>query len=76
MTDIRQDIPNWKRFCEAYPKESELILKFEKRYREMPEGSQKSRLAKLVNVELGIALLRETEIDRETLSKMLSAIAK
>jgi hypothetical protein len=42
----------------------------------MPESDEKSKLAKLVNLEVGIALLKEGEIDREAFSKMLSAIAK
>lgn len=76
MKEIEKDIPNWKRFKEKYPEESAFAAKFETRYAGMPPSEPKTRLAKLVNVELGIALLKETEIDRESFSKMLSAIAK
>lgn len=76
MNDIERDIPNWKRFREKYPKEAEFSDRFEARFVGIPAGEAKTRLAGLVNVELGIALLRETEIDRDAFSKMLSAIAK
>lgn len=76
MASIESDIPNWKRFREKYPDMSDLAGKFENRYSGIAESETKTRLAKLINVELGIALLRETEIDREAFSKMLSAISK
>ena len=58
------------------PEESAFADQFESRYAKMASGEAKERLAKLVNVELGIAVLRESEIDRESFSKMLAAIAK
>lgn len=76
MSDINTQIPNWKRFREKYPDESGVADEFEIRYGNIPEGEEKKRLANLMNVELGVVLLRETEIDREAFSKMLSAIAK
>lgn len=76
MKEIERDIPNWKRFRQMYPEESAFADQFESRYAKMASGEAKERLAKLVNVELGIAVLRETEIDRESFSKMLAAIAK
>ncbi|MFZ3233486.1 MAG: hypothetical protein WA194_08415 [Patescibacteria group bacterium] len=52
MKEIERDIPNWKRFRQKYPEESAFADQFETRYAKMAPGDAKSRLAKLVNVEL------------------------
>lgn len=52
MKEIERDIPNWKRFRQKHPEESAFAEKFEERYAKMASGEEKSRLAKLVNVEL------------------------
>lgn len=76
MSRLELDAPNWKRFLKRYPEYAEYAAGFETRYDGMLDSKAKTKLAKLVNVELGIALLKETEIDQEAFSKMLSAIAK
>lgn len=76
MSMLETDAPNWKRFLQKYPEFREHAAQLENRYSKMPESDEKSKLAKLVNLEVGIALLKEGEIDREAFSKMLSAIAK
>ncbi len=76
MSRLETDSPNWQRFLQKYPEFRKHAESFEARYERMPESEEKTKLAKLVNLELGMALLREVEIDREAFSKMLSAISK
>jgi hypothetical protein len=72
---LETSAPNLKRFLEKYPKSRHFLARIENRYESLPEA-QKKRVAGFLNTELGIALLRDTEIDEEAFSQVLSALSK
>lgn len=74
--NILKHIPNWTRFVQKYQPDTDFTEAFESRIESISELDTFESIAKYINVELGVLLLREHEIDHEMLTHLLDAFSK
>lgn len=65
-------IPNWKRFCDRFHLDDAFVQEFEVRFLEIGDVEIREHLGERINAELGLLLLRDIEIGRETFEAMFS----
>ncbi len=73
---IEHEIPNLPRFMQAHPRSTHFLRKALERYERLPDGPEKKRAADWLNLRLGTALLRQSEIDRKAYGQILSVLSK
>lgn len=67
-------IPNWNHFCNKYHPHEDFIDAFISRVTTLDDTTLQEALLKRINIELGILLLHDTEIDAETYALLLKSI--
>jgi hypothetical protein len=75
-TLILTHLPNWNRFIEKYQPDTEFIDAFLHRLSLLEDETILEKVTKQINIEIGILLLHDIEIDSTMYALILESIRK
>lgn len=71
---LNAHIPNWDRFIQKYQPSQEFVKAFEDRIDLIYDSDKFEQIAGYINVELGVLLLRHTEIRESELQGIIDSL--
>lgn len=76
MNTLTLALPNWDRFSEKYHPDPEFLEALTIRIDSLDDMELKKNILTRINVEIGILLLHDTEIDKKMYTSLLQEITQ